>query len=121
MFKVFRTKIAIAGVALTLGGCAHLVPSTKVAPPTQPVQPSVAATRAQTLQVQIFLDANHFRPGKVDGHSGEFLEKALALYNANHGQPADAQPDVSGIQPYTVYAVTAEDLGRRFVLEKRQG
>jgi hypothetical protein len=112
MFKVFRTKIAIAGVALVLGGCAHFVPSTKVAPPTQPVRQGVAAARAQAVQMQIFLDANHFRPGMVDGRLGEFFEKALALYNANHGQPADASPDVSGIQPYTVYAVTAEDLGQ---------
>jgi len=112
MFKVFRTKIAIAGVALTLGGCAHFVPSTRVAPPTQPALQSVAAARAQAVQMQIFLDANHFRPGMVDGRLGEFFEKALALYNANHGQPADAPPDVSGIQPYTTYAVTAEDLGQ---------
>jgi lipoprotein-anchoring transpeptidase ErfK/SrfK len=62
--------------------------------------------------MQIFLDANHFRPGMVDGRLGEFFEKALALYNANHGQPADAPPDVSGIQPYTTYSVTAEDLGQ---------
>jgi lipoprotein-anchoring transpeptidase ErfK/SrfK len=115
MFTAFRTKIAIAGVALALGGCAHFVPSTRVAPPTQPAQPvqqGVAAARAQAVQMQIFLDANHFRPGMVDGRLGEFFEKALALYNANHGQPADAPPDVSGIQPYTTYAVTAEDLGQ---------
>ena len=117
MFKVYR-KIAIAGVALTLGGCAHVVPPTKVAPPTaptqpaQPAQPTVAAARAHAVQMQIFLDANHFRPGMVDGRLGEFFEKALALYNANHGQPADAPPDVSGIQPYTDYTVTAEDLGQ---------
>jgi lipoprotein-anchoring transpeptidase ErfK/SrfK len=112
MFKVFRTKIAIAGLALTLAGCAHFVPSTKVAPPTQPAQQGVAAARAQAVQTQIFLDANDFRPGMVDGRLGEFFEKALALYNANHGQPAGASPDVSGIQPYTTYTVTAEDLGQ---------
>src|SRR5260370_28066146 len=112
MFKVFIRKIAMAGAALTLVGCAHLVPSTRVTPPMQPAQQGVAAARAQAVQMQIFLDTNHFRRGKVDGHSGEFFEKALALYNANHGQPADALPDVSGIQPYTTYAVTAEDLGQ---------
>jgi lipoprotein-anchoring transpeptidase ErfK/SrfK len=112
MFKVFRTKIAIAGAALTLGGCAHFVPSTRVAPPTQPALQGVAAARAQTVQMQIFLDANDFRPGMVDGRLGGVFEKALALYNVNHGQPADAPPDVSGIQPYTTYAVTAEDLGQ---------
>jgi lipoprotein-anchoring transpeptidase ErfK/SrfK len=118
MVKIFRTKIGIAGVALALGGCAHFVPSTRVAPPTpaptptQPAQQTVAAARAHAVQMQIFLDANHFRPGMVDGRLGEFFEKALALYNASHGQPADAPPDVSGIQPYTTYAVTAADLGQ---------
>ena len=112
MLKVFRTKIAIAGVALTLGGCAHFVPSIKVAPPTQPAQQGVAAARAQAVQMQIFLEANHFRPGMVDGRLGEFFGKALALYNPTHGQPADAPPDVSGIPPYTTYAVTAQDLGQ---------
>src|SRR5258708_40131360 len=111
MFKVFRTKIAIAGVALALGGCSHFVPSPRVAPPTQPAPQGVAAARAQTVQMPIFLDANDFRPGKVDGRLGEVFEKALALYNANHGQPAGAPPDVSGIQPYTTYAATAEDPG----------
>jgi hypothetical protein len=112
MLQVSRTKMAIAGVALTFGGCAQFAPTTKVtppvAPPTQPTVQNVAAARAQTLQTQIFLDANHFRPGKVDGRLGEFFEKTLALYNTSHGQPADAPPDVSGIQPYTTYTVTAE-------------
>jgi len=117
MVKIFRTKIGIAAMALALGGCAHLVPPTRVAPtpaptPTQPAEQTVAAARAHAVQMQILLDANHYRPGMVDGRLGEFFEKALALYNANHGQPADAPPDVSGIQPYTTYAVTAEDLGQ---------
>lgn len=118
MFKVIRMKIAIAAVALALGGCAPFVPSTRVAPPPPPpsptpsAQPTVASARAHAVEMQIFLDANHFRPGMVDGRLGEFFEKALALYNADHGQAADAQPDVSGIQPYTTYAVTAEDLGQ---------
>ncbi|MBV8100445.1 MAG: hypothetical protein JOZ31_14945 [Verrucomicrobia bacterium] len=82
MFKIFRTKIAILGVALTLAGCAHVVPTTTVTPPkqpfqatvtppTQPIQSTVAATRAQAVQMQIFLDTNHFRPGMVDGRLGE--------------------------------------------------
>src|SRR5258708_17273583 len=101
MFKVFRTKIAIAGVAVALGGCAHFVPSTRVTPPTQPALQGVAAARAQTVQMQIFLDANHFRRGMVDGRLGEIFEKVLALYNSNHGPPADAPPDLIVLQSYT--------------------
>jgi len=119
MFKIFRTKIAIVGVALALGGCAHVVPTTTVAPPKQPfqstqptVQSTVAEKRAPAVQMQIFLDTNHFRPGMVDGRPGEFFDKALALYNANHGKPADEQPDVAGIEPYTTYKVTPEDLSQ---------
>jgi lipoprotein-anchoring transpeptidase ErfK/SrfK len=119
MFKIFRTKIAIVGVALTLGGCAHVVPTTTVAPPKQPflstqptVQSTVAEKRAQAVRMQIFLDTNHFRPGMVDGRPGEFFDKALALYNANHGKPGDEHPDVAGIEPYTTYKVTPEDLSQ---------
>lgn len=119
MFKIFRTKIAIVGVVLALGGCAHVVPTTTVAPPKQPsqaaqptVQSTVAQERAQAVQMQIFLDTNHFRPGMVDGRPGEFFDKALALYNTNHGKPADEQPNVAGIEPYTTYQVTPEDLSQ---------
>jgi len=119
MFKIFRTKIAVVGVALALGGCAHVVPTTTVAPPKQPflpaeptVESTVAEKRAQAVRMQIFLDTNHFRPGMVDGRPDEFFDKALALYNANHGQPADEPPDVTEIEPYTTYTVTAEDLGQ---------
>src|ERR1700746_170339 len=101
MFKIFRTKIAIVGVVLALGGCAHVVPTTTVAPPKQPsqaaqptVQSTVAEKRAQAVQMPIFLN------------------KALALYNANHGKPADQQPDVAGIEPYTTYQVTPEELSQ---------
>src|SRR5258708_26765952 len=106
MFKVFRTKIAIAGVAVALGGCAHFVPSTRVTPPTQPALQGVAAARGQTVQMQIFLDANHFRPGMIGGRLGVFFEKALGIYKSNHVQPADAPPDVSGLQRYATYTGT---------------
>jgi len=91
MVKIFRTKIAIVGVALALGGCAHVVPTTTVAPPKQPfqstqptVQSTVAEKRAPAVQMQIFLDTNHFRPGMVDGRSGELRVRQLekgALYS----------------------------------------
>ena len=122
MFKIFRAKVAVAGVVVALGGCAQFVPTAKVAPPLKPFQQnppaqnlpaqSVAAARAPGVQMQIFLDTNHFRPGMVDGRTGEFFDKALAIYNANHGKPAGTQPDVTAIEPYTTYTVMAGDLGQ---------
>jgi len=37
------------------------------------------------LQVQIFLDAHLFGPGKLDGAMGEFTYKAMVNYNFAHG------------------------------------
>ena len=77
MFKVFRRKIAIAGAALTLGGCAHFVPSTRVTPPIQPAQQGVAAARAQAVQMQIFLDVDQ---NISDGRdAGEYSVSARRL------------------------------------------
>ena len=102
-----------------------------VAPPKQPlqstqptVQSTVAEKRAQAVQMQIFLDTSHFRPGMVDGRPGEFFDKALALYNANHGKPVDEQPDVAGIEPYTTYKTkgcSSEKSGPRISIISRRG
>lgn len=71
-----------------------------------------AFSRDRTVQLQIFLDGRQFGPGVVDGHSGEFTSKALTLYREAQGLPVNVVPDVSGIQPYTQYAVTEDDLRR---------
>lgn len=52
-------------------------------------------------QIQVFLDRANFGPGKIDGRSGEFTRKALALYRETHGLPQLPEPaaDEDGRQP----------------------
>lgn len=66
--------------------------------------------REHAVKLQIFLDAQLFGPGVVEGRPGEYTSKALARYNQSRSLPADAMPDVSGIRPYATYAVAAADL-----------
>lgn len=75
-----------------------------------------ALSRDRTVQLQIFLDSQRFGPGVVDGHPGEFTSKALSLYRESQGLPGNVTPDVGHIQPYTSYAVRAEDLARLGVM-----
>ncbi len=49
------------------------------------------------------------RSGVVDGHRGEFTDKALDFYREAKGLPKGYLPDTSNIEPYTTYAITAED------------
>lgn len=92
-----------AGIVLSI-----LQPSCSTIEPSIP--PRVSA-RDRTVQLQIFLDSQHFGPGAVDGRPGEFTTKALELYrNVQHLPPA-ALPDVSKVQPFTTYTITADDLG----------
>lgn len=102
MHLPFRSDlVAVAGIfAIGFSGCATVKPSSA---------PRVSS-QDRTVQLQIFLDSHHFGPGVVDGHPGEFTSKALALYRYAKGLPVDVQPDVSGIQPYTTYTITPEDL-----------
>jgi lipoprotein-anchoring transpeptidase ErfK/SrfK len=88
------------GVVALLSGCATPEPDVSFGP--------FAGDRA--VQTQIFLDAQNFGPGVVDGDSGEFTSKALALYNRSQGLPETSKPDVSLITPYTTYTITAEDI-----------
>lgn len=71
-----------------------------------------AMSRDRTVQLQIFLDSQHFGPGVVDGYPGEFTSKALSLYRESQGLPENVTPEVAYIQPYTNYAVRSEDLAR---------
>jgi len=66
-------------------------------------------TRDQTVQLQIFLDSQHFGPGTIDGRRGEFTSKALELYCEAYGLPPGSLPEVSGIQPFTTYTITEEN------------
>lgn len=99
----FRPVLALCGgvFSLWLTGCA-------TAP--IPAKPSTEA-RDQTIRMQIFLDSQRFGPGVIDGRPGEFTAKALNLYRQSQGLAPDAIPDVSAIQPFTTYTVTAKDLG----------
>ncbi len=78
-----------------------------------------AGQREITARIQIFLDQQHFGPGKIDGRPGEFTAKALARYQKAKGLPVTgnledaAQLPVSSIYPiYTFYTITAEDVQR---------
>ncbi|MGI9244746.1 MAG: L,D-transpeptidase [Verrucomicrobiales bacterium] len=68
-------------------------------------------------RVQIFLDENHFGPGKIDGRLGEFTKKALAHYNFSTGvNPKDWGPvlkksKVAVAKPYTEYTMKDDDFG----------
>jgi len=94
----------VTGIGLAaLGGCATR---------PRPVAPTIPQTQRleDGVRLQIFLDAQLFGPGVVEGRPGEFTTKALARYNQSRGQPADARPDLSGMQPYVTYAVTTADV-----------
>jgi lipoprotein-anchoring transpeptidase ErfK/SrfK len=97
-------NFAVALVSATQQfGCTTLEPATSTKEPT----------RDRAVQLQIFLDSQHFGPGAIDGRIGGFATKALQLFrNARH-LPSDSDPDVSHIQPYTSYAITADDLDIR--------
>ncbi len=45
----------------------------------------------------------------MDGHRGEFTDKALGFYQEAKGLPHGSLPDTSTIQPYTTYVITAAD------------
>jgi len=100
-FSLSRSSAAVAvGVVALLSGCATRDAGVSFGP--------FAGDRA--VQTQIFLDSQNFGPGVVDGDSGEFTSKALALYNRAQNLPETTKPDVSIIEPYTTYTITAEDL-----------
>ena len=87
-------------------------PQGKAGPTGQPVADQDTVTR-----LQIFLDEHSFGPGKIDGHWGEFIGKALQRFQAAHGQQPSGQIDsalrqeLRKISPtYTTYTLTASDL-----------
>ncbi|MDB6116917.1 MAG: murein L,D-transpeptidase, partial [Verrucomicrobiaceae bacterium] len=101
----FLRPLLSVTVLLGLTHCA-----TTNAPRVLPAKAAQSETLDSTVQLQIFLDAQHFGPGVVDGRTGEFTTKALDLYRKAKGLSSDASPDVSGISPYTTYTIRADDL-----------
>jgi lipoprotein-anchoring transpeptidase ErfK/SrfK len=82
------------------------------APGVPPTQDQDTVTR-----LQIYLDEQSFGPGKIDGHWGEFVGKALQRFQAAHGQQPTGQIDpalqqeLQKISPlYTTYTFTKDDL-----------
>jgi lipoprotein-anchoring transpeptidase ErfK/SrfK len=67
------------------------------------------------LQLQIFLDAQLFGPGKLDGRPGEFTTKALKRYQRAQGLPetevAEHTLDLASVPVnYVTYTIRPEDL-----------
>jgi lipoprotein-anchoring transpeptidase ErfK/SrfK len=94
-------------------------PAATVAPPQGKPGPSrqPVADQDTVTRLQIFLDEHSFGPGKIDGHWGEFIGKALQRFQAAHGQQPSGQIDsalrqeLRKISPtYTTYTLTASDL-----------
>ncbi len=92
--------LALFVTTLLLGSCASI----------NSIAPGPSASADSTVKLQIFLDSQNFGPGVVDGRSGEFTRKALALYQQSENLPAESLPDVSGIAPLTTYTLTTADL-----------
>jgi lipoprotein-anchoring transpeptidase ErfK/SrfK len=78
---------------------------------------STAPDQDTVTRLQIYLDENSFGPGKIDGHWGEFIGKALQRFQAAHGQQpsgqidSDVQQKLQTISPvYRTYTLTDGDL-----------
>jgi lipoprotein-anchoring transpeptidase ErfK/SrfK len=84
----------------------------KAGPGGQPVPDQDTVSR-----LQIFLDEHSFGPGKIDGHWGEFVGKALQRFQTSNDQQPSGQVDsalqqeLQKISPvYTTYTLTEGDL-----------
>jgi lipoprotein-anchoring transpeptidase ErfK/SrfK len=100
--------VALSLLAITISGHAQ----SNDVPGVPPVQDQDTVTR-----LQIYLDDHSFGPGKIDGHWGEFVGKALQRFQASQGrQPSDQidsalHQELQKISPvYTSYTLTDGDL-----------
>ena len=99
--------------SLSFGAIAYFgYTQSSAAPVAAPTQDQDTVTR-----LQIYLDEQSFGPGKIDGHWGEFVGKALQRFQAAHGQQPSGQIDpalqqeLQKISPlYTTYTFTKDDL-----------
>jgi lipoprotein-anchoring transpeptidase ErfK/SrfK len=107
----------LPALAIAISGYAQ-VPASEPPPhrngpgTAQPLPDQDTVTR-----LQIFLDEHSFSPGKIDGHWGEFLGKALQRFQAAQGQQPSGQFDpalqqeLEKITPvYTTCTLTDGDL-----------
>jgi lipoprotein-anchoring transpeptidase ErfK/SrfK len=104
--------LTIATVGYTQTPAKAASPQHHSGPGGQPAPDQDTVTR-----LQIFLDEHSFGPGKIDGHWGEFVGKALQRFQAANGQPSSSQIDpalqqeLQKIIPvYTTYTLTEGDL-----------
>ena len=100
--------VALSLLAITNSGYAQ----SNGAPGVPPVLDQDTGTR-----LQIYLDDHSFGPGKIDGHWGEFVGKALQHFRASQGRQPSGQIDsalhqeLQKISPvYTSYTLTDGDL-----------
>jgi lipoprotein-anchoring transpeptidase ErfK/SrfK len=105
------TRLAIAAFAMILLSCAesHAAPVEAPAVMLQKTPPD-SPERMTLARVQVLLDRAGFRPGKIDGLSGEFTQKAADRYCLSLGLPAGNQFDISGINsPFRLYSISEVD------------
>jgi lipoprotein-anchoring transpeptidase ErfK/SrfK len=76
------------------------------------------APQGDAFALQVALDRAGFSPGEIDGRQGRNTEGALRAFQEAAGLPASGQPDAATIEklgdayanPYSTYAITAEDV-----------
>jgi lipoprotein-anchoring transpeptidase ErfK/SrfK len=110
LFALLALAIAISGDAQEPATTTPAQRGIGPGGPTAPDQDTVT-------RLQIYLDENSFGPGKIDGHWGEFIGKALQRFQAAHGQPpsgqidSDVQQKLQTISPvYRTFTLTDSDL-----------
>jgi lipoprotein-anchoring transpeptidase ErfK/SrfK len=106
-------------VAALLTGCATSRQQQNL--PYERMMPADEVTR-----LHIFLDRSGFGPGKLDGHRGEFTEKALERYGRSRGLRANGPDQIERQLPlrqinpiYTFYTITAADAARVGALSEK--
>ncbi|MES2920101.1 MAG: LysM peptidoglycan-binding domain-containing protein [Verrucomicrobiota bacterium] len=73
-----------------------------------------ARMELDNVRLQVFLDREMFSPGMIDGKSGGTFLKISEIYQRTHPDAADparlkAKAEATVSQPYTVYALRADD------------
>ncbi len=131
--KQEKTGDRIAGNPIASPTIAPAEPNAGVQPsPSPAVSPSAPAPSASpsgspaisvpgpdeqaVVRLEIFLDQQGFRPGKIDGRWGEFCGKALQRYQDAKGRPSGGGIDPATLQElqqsapaYKEYRITRED------------
>jgi lipoprotein-anchoring transpeptidase ErfK/SrfK len=120
LFFAFITfAMAAAGKVPGRGTSEPPAPSPSPASVGQSVPNGSPALDQDTIcRLQIYLDEHSFGPGKIDGHWGDFIAKALQRFQAANNQPSSGQIDSALRQilqkmapTYTTYTITEGDLG----------